>query len=292
MVYVNDGLTLAYDTPNTSGLQWVQSQNSDVSVTAILKPANPSNVVTIRYRVNGGLVQDLRAIMGQTDYVKDAQHFHATFPNFRLGQIVDYAVTGSCAGRQVPGPETARELLHSFRIEDSNGENTRPATPGVEAQPQNAEPAGYSASSEFLARVTIAIDVPQIVGPTPDGIRVTWNAVSGSVVGPKLNAKILQAADWMQLRTDGIGSVDVKAMLETVDGARIMAFYTGIIEWGEDGYQDFLDKNYPKTLRVWTSPRFLTNDSKYTWLNRLQCVGIGEVFLDDQIYIYDAYILK
>lgn len=292
MVHVNDGLTLVYDTPDASVPQGVQTQNSGMSVTAILKPPSPSNVVTIRYRVNGGHVQNLRAITGRTDYTQNAQHFHATFPAFTLGQTVDYAVTGSCAGRQVPDPKTARELLHSFRIADSNEANTPPARPGTEAQPQNAEPPGYPVNSEFLARVTIAIDVPRIVGPTPDGIRVTWNAAAGTVVGPKLNAKVLQAADWMQIRSDGIGDVDVKAMLETIDGARIMAFYTGTIEWGEDGYQNFLDKNYPKALRAWVSPRFLTADSTYTWLNRLQCIGVGEVFLDDRNYIYDLYAIK
>jgi hypothetical protein len=142
-----------------------------------------------------------------------------------------------------------------------------------------------------MARVTIAFEPPRIVGPTPDGIRVTWNAGHGSVDGPLLKATVLQAADWMRIRPDGIGDVDVQAVLETGDGARIMASYLGTIELGEDGYQRFLTNTLPNSLRTWTAPRFLTAAAAYAWLNRLQCVAVGEVRLDEKTYVYDLYKL-
>ena len=100
MVYTNDGLTLVYDTPDAPIPQGVQTQISDVSVTAILKPVCPSNTVTILYRVNGGPILQLGAVEKPTGLSQNVQHFRATFPTFTSGQNVDYAIFGSCAGRR------------------------------------------------------------------------------------------------------------------------------------------------------------------------------------------------
>ncbi|MEO8325470.1 MAG: DUF3237 domain-containing protein [Nitrospirota bacterium] len=292
MVHVNDGLTLVYDTPDAPVPQGVQTQTGDISLTAILKPPSPGNVVTIRYRVNGGPIYNLRAVEGHTDYKQNAQHFRATFPTFTLGQSVDYAVAGSCVGRRVPDLVVASELPHSFCMANPKEASPQQAERPLQAKPHGEEPPRFQVATEFLARFSIRIEPPRIVGPTPEGIRVTWNAATGTVVGPRLSAKVLQGADWMQIRTDGVGNIDVRALLETGEGVRIMSVYSGAMEFGEDGYQNFLANKLPKPLRAWTTQRFLTTDSTYTWLNRLQCISVGEVFLDDLNYIYDVYTLK
>jgi hypothetical protein len=292
MEHKNEGLTLIYDTPDAPVPQGLISRNADMSITAILKPLCPSNAVTIYHKINGGPPQRLRAVAEAIDYKEKAQYFHATFPTLNAGEVVDYTVIGSCAGRQVPNPAVGNKLLHSFRVVDPNETNTHQPNPELEAQPLATEPPRFQVYNEFLARFTVTIEPPQIVGPTPDGIRVTWNAVGGTVIGPKLNAKVIQGADWMQIRPDGVGDIDVRAILETAEGARIMSIYSGVMEWGEDGYQRFLRKNFPKPLKAWTAQRFLTADSTYSWLNRVQCLSVGEVFLDDLNYIYDVYTLK
>ena len=292
MVYSNDGLTLEYDTPDAPAPQGVQGQNNPVSVAAILKPLSPGNTVTIRYRVNGGPIRHLRAVAGRTDYRQNSQHFRATFPNFSLGQLIEYTVTGSCVGRQVPDPVKAIQLPHSFKLEDSNNNaNTGQSKQAFQQTQARGAPPRFQVASEFLARFSITIESPRIVGPTPEGIRVTWNAASGTVVGPKLSATVLQGADWMRVRTDGVGIIDVRALLETGEGARIMSVYSGVMEFGKDGYQNFLHNKLPKPLRAWTAQRFLTADSNYSWLNRLQFISVGEVFLDDLNYVYDVYAL-
>jgi len=294
MTYTRDGLTLIYDTPEAPAPAGDLPENSDLAITAILKPTSPSNAVTVRYRVNGGPIKEVQAVEGESDYRQNTQCFHARFPNFVAGQSVDYGVVGSCAGRQVADSELSRDLPHSFRIirPESVGalplelEQKREGAPGD-------QPAGrYQLLGEFLARFTIKIEAPQIAGPTPDGIRVTWNAARGDVKGPRLTAKIVQGADWMLIKTDGIARVDVGALLETIDGSMIVMNYSGLIELGEDGYQKFLTNNLHKTLRVWTTPRFSTGDDHYKWLNRRQCISIGEVSMDDLTYVYDVYALK
>jgi hypothetical protein len=287
MKQTHDGLTLTYDPPGV-----VMPRNASgkgVSVTATLEPASPNNVVCVQYRIDGGPVQDLRAVAERIDYQRNLQYFRATFPRLKPGQSIDYRLFGTCAGRRVPGTATDG-LEQSFRVSDDedrdvSGRSDRPTPLSGDARSR------YALGGDFVARVTIAIEPPRIVGPTPDGIRVTWNAGRGSVDGPLLKATVLQAADWMRIRPDGVGDVDVQAVLETGDGAKIMASYSGIIEFGEDGYQRFLTNTLPASLKVWTAPRFLTAAAAYTWLNRLQCVGVGEVRLDEMTYVYDLYKL-
>ena len=294
MIYANEGLTLVYDTPDTPAPQGIQTQMSNIFITTILKPPSPSNAVNILYRVNGGPIHNIRAFAEHTDYRENAQYFRATFPTFAWGQSVDYAVIGSCAGRQVPETKLASELPHSFRIANSMEAKTSQAVRPIHTQTHGhgGKNPRFQVATEFLARFSIKIQPPRIVGPTPEGIRVTWNAASGTAVGPRLSAKVLQGADWMQIRTDGVGNIDVRALLETDEGVRIMSIYSGAMEFGEDGYQNFLANKLPKPLRAWTTQRFLTTDSTYRWLNRLQCISVGEVFLDDLNYVYDVYALK
>jgi hypothetical protein len=288
MKQTHDGLTLTYDPPDAETI--LDASRKGVSVTATLEPASPNNAVCVQYRIDGGPVQDLRAVAERIDYQRNLQYFRATFPRLRAGQAIDYRLIGLCAGRRVPGTPTG-ELEQSFRVagdggRDVSGKSDHPAPPPSNVRPRHA------LGGDFMARVTIAIEPPRIVGPTPDGIRVTWNAGRGSVDGPLLNATVLQAADWMRIRPDGVGVVDVQAVLETADGAKIMAHYSGIVELGEDGYQRFLTNTLPASLKAWTAPQFLTAAATYTWLNRLQCVGVGEVRLDDMSYIYDLYRLS
>jgi hypothetical protein len=284
--HTHDGLTLRHDPPDAVMLR--KANESRVPVTATLEPASPNNVVYVQYRIDGGPVRDLRAVAERIDYQRDLQYFRATLPRFRPGQSVDYRLIGTCAGRRVP--EIADEWTQSFRVSDDRDPGLAGTSDTPTILPGDARPR-FMLRGDFVARITIAIEPPRIVGPTPDGIRVTWNAGRGTVDGPLLKATVLQAADWMRIRPDGVGEVDVQAVLETADGARIMTSYAGIIELGEDGYHRFLTNALPVNLKAWTVPRFLTAAAAYTWLNRLQCVGVGEVRLDEMTYIYDLYKL-
>ncbi len=290
MMYKSEGLTLLYGTPQTPALEGDQAEISDLSITVLLQPASPSNAVTVRYRVDGGPIKHLRAIAGQTDYKQNTQCFRATFPQLSAGKLVDYSIIGSCAGRQVIDAASFDDFPHSFRIPPI-ATKSESLTPEQDSRPRHQEPRRHDLKGEFLARFTIAIEAPRISGPTPEGIRVTWNVRTGNVTGPKLNGKLVQGADWMLIRTDGIARIDVGALLETADGARIMINYSGIIDLGEDGYHQFLTNNLHRRVQVWTMPFFFTGDEAYKWLNRRQCMAVGEVSIDDLICVYDVYQL-
>jgi len=97
--------------------------------------------------------------------------------------------------------------------------------------------------------------------------------------------------DWLLIRTDGIGIVDVRLTLKTDDDALIYMAYTGVLDLGPDGYSRFLAGEMPATFPVRTAPRFHTGSSDYLWLNRLQCIGVGQADLTTACVTYDVYSL-
>jgi hypothetical protein len=51
-------------------------------VTVGVQPANPSNAVSIRYRVDGRSVQTTSAPLVSNDFQERTQYFRASFPTF------------------------------------------------------------------------------------------------------------------------------------------------------------------------------------------------------------------
>ena len=80
--------------------------------------------------------------------------------------------------------------------------------------------------------------------------------------------------------------------VETHDGDLIYAPYSGMGDLGEDGYEKFLLGEAPQTVPLRTIPRFHTAHPEYRWLNRLQCLGIGEVNLEKLEVHYDLYAVR
>ena len=134
---------------------------------------------------------------------------------------------------------------------------------------------------------------PEIIGETPEGLRVNFYVTGGEVNGPRLKGEVLPVGgDWMTIRKDGVAILDVRATLVTADQALIYIAYTGVVEAGEDGYQQFLDGDLSNKLPIRGTPRFLTAHPGYLWLNRLQCVNVGEADMETLVVSYDLYALK
>ena len=144
---------------------------------------------------------------------------------------------------------------------------------------------------EHLCSVTVALkNPPEIIGPTPEGLRLNVYISGGEVTGPRLQGQVLPVgADWLTVRSDGDGVLDIRATIETSDGALIYLAYKGMADAGEDGYQRFIEGNPPARVSLRGAPTFLTSHPNYLWLNRLQCINIGEADLQSWIVGYDLY---
>ena len=148
----------------------------------------------------------------------------------------------------------------------------------------------YNLEHIFSYTVTLELEV---IGPVPEGIRVNLYVTDGEVKGPKVHGKVRPVGgDWLTIRTDGVGILDVRATIETREGALVYAAYTGVGDIGEDGYERFLREGPPPRVSLRIVPRFLTAHPDLLWLNRLQCLGIGEFTAENLEVSYDVYALR
>jgi hypothetical protein len=289
MRFTSDHLTLWYGTDDAPApLDGSVQGRQGVSVTVAVQPPNPSNVVSVRYRVDGGSPRTAPGVLLRTDFQRGIEYHRTVLPDFRSGDRVSYLPALSCAGRSIPRQEVVPVFPSSFRVADPPA-RTNAAV--VAPPPARQTPPAF----ELLASIRVPLNEPEVIGETPDGLLVNWfwSPNEGTISGPVGNGKVRKiGGDWMTIRRDGVGVMNVRATVETEDGALLYASYLGSCDFGEDGYQRFLDRRWPDLAPTRTAPRILTSHPKYLWLNRVQCVGIGVVHLKDQHSSYDLYALR
>lgn len=131
---------------------------------------------------------------------------------------------------------------------------------------------------------------PEVIGPLPEGIRVNFYSTGGEITGPGIRGVLRPVGgDWMLVRSDGVGLLDVRTTFELDDGALILVTYAGMVDLGKDGYDRFLRGELPSKARLRISPRFQTSHPAYLWMNRLCCIGVGEYQAATNVASYDVY---
>jgi hypothetical protein len=148
-------------------------------------------------------------------------------------------------------------------------------------------------NSRLLMTVRILAAPLQKLGATPHGIRTIVPVSGGDFEGPQLRGKILPGgADWLLLRSDGVLELDLRITLETDDHALIDMRFQGLRHGPPDviaalGRGEVVDgaSYYFRTL-----PRFETAAEKYSFLNRVITVGIGETRPDGAIHKIDEIL--
>jgi hypothetical protein len=130
----------------------------------------------------------------------------------------------------------------------------------------------------------------ETIGETPLGLRLHAYVTGGEITGPRIRGRVLPVGgDWLSVRTDGIGMLNVRATMETHDGALIYCAYEGVMDFGADGYQRILSGDPPARTPIQVAPRFLTSHPDYLWLNRLQCLNVGMADFATSSVSYDTY---
>jgi hypothetical protein len=284
----HDGLQLWYDTPDAPAPPAQVRFGNAASLTVGVQPASPINMVTVRYRVDGGRVRTLDAREIRTNYQTETQYFRADFPSGLAGTRVDYCPVASCAGRQVPRPGTEDRMLSSFVIAKSEvASRVEPSAPVGAMIPR------FKPELDLVSQITVELKPPTVFGKTPLGFRIDYHAKVGIAIGYGFRAAILDnSADYMIVRPDGIAMLDVHATLRTDDGALIAASYGGMIDFGEDGYEGIGTGNVPDVVDLQVSPRLTSADPRYRWMNRTYFIGVGQVDMRALVFKYDTYALK
>lgn len=129
--------------------------------------------------------------------------------------------------------------------------------------------------SRPLLTLRLTTSATQDLGNTPLGRRLIFPITGGEFDGEGLRGKVLAGGvDWALRRPDGALELDLRATLETDDGALIQLTFTGL----RDDAQ-----RYFRTL-----PRFETAAPQYLFLNRLLAVGTGLIQPEGPVHVIDA----
>ena len=141
--------------------------------------------------------------------------------------------------------------------------------------------------TEFLFEMKIDVAPLMEFGHTPAGQRRIAVLTGGSFEGPKIRGKVLPSGgDWIVVRSDGVTQLDVRAHLQTDDGALIYMTYRGH-RHGPKAVMDRLAKGEavdPSDYYFRTSPFFETSAEKYAWLNTMCFVAKGHRLPEGPVY--------
>ena len=131
---------------------------------------------------------------------------------------------------------------------------------------------------EHLMTYQATLKPPVDIGPGPSGTRRIFDVTGGAFDGPRLRGTLLPSGgDWILMGADGVGRLDVRATLQTDDGALIYMQYHGVLVLGEAATAA-LARGEPHSFGdsyFMTSPRFETGDPRYAWLNAIVAVAEG-----------------
>ena len=286
----HDGLELWYGTPDAPAPDGTTEQRQGVSVTVGVRPANPSNAVSVRYRVDGRGVETVSAPLVANDFQKRTQYFRATFPTFWSGETVEYVPVVSCEGRRAPDPATASTFPSAFLLSEASA-----ALPASRPPESSVEPRAMVVPSlEHLVHVRVSLTrEPELIGETPAGFVINWDPLSGTLDGPAFHATVIPGGEHQTIvRTDGIGILSASVSVETHDRVLIALRHSGMVDFGEGWSRSQPLERWPSVLPVRTHISLLTADPRYRWLNRLHCLSVGQVRPPEQSYTYDMYAVR
>jgi hypothetical protein len=150
--------------------------------------------------------------------------------------------------------------------------------------------------SELLFDFEADLEPPLVVGPVLTGTRIIFVAKSGIVKSSKINGKLLPGGgDWGLVVDSTTFKLDVRATLETDDGALIYITYAGYIHTKAKKFATLLSGKWgelsPSEYYFRTNPVFETSSPKYAWLNHTVAVGIGQLPAPGKV-AYRVYAIK
>lgn len=133
-----------------------------------------------------------------------------------------------------------------------------------------------------LCRVNLELAPSLRIGNGPSGGRWIAQVSRMTLTGERLTATSVGSAnaDWVVI-VGGVATIDVRATVQTDDGALVYVQYAGRTD----------ATNGVGAAPAYTAPRFETGDERYQWLNTIQAVGKSELS-DLTSAVYEWYELR
>ncbi|KPI40793.1 uncharacterized protein AB675_10900 [Cyphellophora attinorum] len=156
-------------------------------------------------------------------------------------------------------------------------------------------PPRHKFETEFLFNYTMNLPLdqpPMVLGDVGSGWLMVLSEQGTRITGPKINGCVATfGQDYLTVRPDGVGEHIVRHVILTDDGAKITFCYEGRSDWGRDGYAAAARGDLPDGLRIRCAPYMQTSHPDYLWVNRLQCIEVGEVYPSKGYGSFDVYAL-
>lgn len=151
-------------------------------------------------------------------------------------------------------------------------------------------------NTEYLMTYQVLLDAPTPIDSSLMVINV--KPTEGWAKGPKISGTFqAPGADWLRVMPSGALRLDVRAVLNTDDGALIYVTYNGIIQHSPESAEKMSQGEVLTANDIpyfVTAPTFQTSSPTYAWLNSVQAVGkMVEIKLGDGGYVrYDTFIVR
>jgi Protein of unknown function (DUF3237) len=142
--------------------------------------------------------------------------------------------------------------------------------------------------SKHLFTVTIKLQPTIELGSTPAGNRRIFVVSGGEFVGDRIRGAILPVigSDLLLVRADGSAQQDVRMLLKTDDGALVLMTYRGVRHASDEVNARIARGEAVNSADYYlrTAPFFETSSPKYSWINKIVAVGVGERRADSVVY--------
>ena len=284
----SDGSALWWGGADAPGLPRIVAPGIGPVIMTAVSPMRPGHSVAVEYRVNGGPIREAIGVLEPRIHEATARQFRAVLPG-QSGGLVEFLPVLRFAGQ--PISTRLSETAECPRYAVGYGTPVETSNLGPGTAPSLAE-CRWPWDARFLGACTIQLR-KEVVGALSDGLRINWRFEEARFMGPVLEGAFLPgAADWMRIRLDGVGLVQVLGCIETRTGARVYTSYGGIVDLGRDGYARALRGESDPSPSFVGAPTFATADKELEWLNRAQCLVVGRVDMKALRVEYDAYAIE
>ena len=136
--------------------------------------------------------------------------------------------------------------------------------------------------SEYLCDIHANLRESIQAGATPLGQRVIADVMGGRIEGRVSGELLPSGADWLIVGNDGCGRIDVRAAARLDDGSVLYMTYNGRLFVPPDVAPRAMNRATaeqvdPTAYYFRVAPTYETASKQYSWLNRLQAVGVGRL---------------
>ncbi len=132
---------------------------------------------------------------------------------------------------------------------------------------------------EHLCDLAVTIAAPVEVGHTPAGLRRMIPITGGSVVGPRVNGKVLAGgADFQLILNDGTQAhLDARYVIELDDGSRVFVQNTALRVASQENSRRIMNglPVNPDEVYFRCQPKLEATTPEWAWLSESQFIGSG-----------------